>query len=351
MKKIISAMAMVCLSFSCFAEDYFVKVADNEYVLQHGEKSKDLGINKSGFGAVAPVDAVYTPTHIFTYPDGNPAQFRNIQKIEYTESKVTFYKDIKSRKCCIDILDDKEGNTKCRIVGVNGHNIGSFEVYEVVGGDYSFTDSTPRLIFVDHTGLYIVEKDKNAVEDISKNYFLNRKFDFKGEIIKISAVDGKREVSKCAFKWSNEMPVSFEKSKIPIEKFAHVMAQIEEITGVMPEKAPPTFEAAKKRMAELLDIPEEALVIEDGIVKLIHIPGIIHYPHYSTGVDLDAQKNGSEIVDQLRKFVLVTQKRSNDEILAAIRVLKQKDYKNYKFDTSPEAQQRRKEIAQKPWDE
>ena len=83
MKKIITTMAMICLSFSCFAESYFVKVADNEYVLQHGKESKDLGTYDIGIGRpVSAVDEVYTPTHIFTYPDGNPAHFRNIQKID-----------------------------------------------------------------------------------------------------------------------------------------------------------------------------------------------------------------------------------------------------------------------------
>ncbi|MBO7641736.1 MAG: hypothetical protein J6S86_01045 [Alphaproteobacteria bacterium] len=335
MKKIISAMAMACLSFSCFAEDYFVKVADNEYVLQHGEKAENLRINKSGFGAVAPVDAVYTPTHIFTYPDETPSLFRNIQKIEYTESKVTFYKNMKTRKCCIDILDDKEGNTKCRIIGVNGHNIGSFEVYEAADDANSFTDSTPRLIFVDHTGLYIVEKDKNAVEDISKNYFLNRKFDFKGEIIKISAVDGKREVPKCTFKWPYDASVSFEESvSYSMAEFVPFMEQINKITGVMPEKAPPTWDAAKKRMAKILNIPEEMLVIEKGMVKLKNTRG---FTSKITG------RYG-----QLLSFVPFAQQNDNK---AETRAILSNSDANYTFDTSPEAKKRRKEIALKPWDE
>ena len=347
MKKIITTMAMACLSFSCFAESYFVKVNANEYVLQHGEKSKDLGINNSGFGAVAPVDAVYTPTHVFTYPDGTPSLFRNIQKIEYTESNAAFYKSIKSRRCCIDILDDKENAKKCRIIGVNGHNIGSFEVYEVADEANSFTDSTPRLIFVDHTGLYIVSEKENPIEDISKDYFRNRKFDFKGEIIKISAIDGKRETPKCAFNWPSEVPVSFDESMLAVKpEFIPFMEQIEKITGIMPQSAPPTFEAAKKRMAELLDIPEEVLVVEDKVVKCIVISSnsIRHVPY-------DDRKNYSKVCNQLLRLMPFARRELNDETLAVLEILKQKKYENYTFDYSDESKKRRKEIAQKPWDE
>lgn len=380
MKKIISIMAMVCLSFSCFAEDYFVKVADNEYVLQHGERSKDLLSSTNVFEEVAPVDAVYTPTHIFTYPDGNPAHFRNIQKIDYTESNVTFYKDIKSRKCCIDIYDDEKNPNKCRIIGVNGHNItgkdnNNFEVYDVAEEANSFTDSKQRLIYVDHSGLYIVEKDKNAVEDISKNYIPNGKFGFNGEIIKISAIDGKREVSGFdenkkaifAFNCPSNAWVSFGIETTPFIK------QIEEITGVKLVTPPPSEEAALKRMAEILDVPEELLVVEDGQVKLIGgVRAKLSFgnidiklgsnnfsdsnlatalknaasntSHFSGFSGLPAQKN--PFVDKLKGVIPLA---TNVGIREVYNEVIEKG-KMYKFDRSPEAQQRRKEIALKPWD-
>lgn len=359
MQKIMSTVAMVCLSFSCLAESYFVKfvkIADNEYVMQHGEKSEDLRNNNSDFGsapfeAVAPIDAVYTPTHIFTYPDGNPAHFLNIQRIDYTESNVTFIKDIKTRKCCIDILDDKENSNKCRIIGVNGHeiihimngsHIRSFEVYEVAGEANSFTDSTPRLIYVDHTGLYIVSEKENPIEDISKNYFLNRKFDFNGEIIKISAIDGKRETSQCAFDWPIETPMSFAQIPYSKLKFIPIMEQIKEITGVMPESAPPTFEAAKHRIVEILDIPEEMLIIEDEIIKIIGIgAGVIR-----TNAETQAYSNYKNVLDQLKFFSIARIRIENKWI----ETMRKEVYKNYKFDISPEAKKRRKEIALKPWD-
>ncbi|MCR4555474.1 MAG: hypothetical protein K5766_01535 [Alphaproteobacteria bacterium] len=369
MKRIISTMAMVCLSFSCFAEDYFVKVADNEYVLQHGEKSKDLGTYDIGIGRpVAAVDAVYTPTHIFTYPDGTPAHFRNIQKIDYTESNVTFYKDIKSRKCCIDIYDDEKNPNKCRIIGVNGHNItgkdnNNFEVYDVAEEANSFTDSKQRLIYVDHSGLYIVEKDKNAVEDISKNYtpngkavediyknyIPNGKFGFNGEIIKISAIDGKREVSGFdenkkaifAFNCPSNAWVSFGIETTPFIK------QIEEITGVKLVTPPPSEEAALKRMAEILDVPEELLVFEGGQVKLTgRIINFISGSGFSSYNTTTTTSN--PLANRLEGVIPFVSGFNGSQVTVDQKVIK--GVQNYKFDTSPEAQQRRKEIALKPWD-
>ncbi len=342
MRKIISTMAIACLSFSCFAESYFVKVANNEYVLQHGEKAENLGINKSGYGAVAPIDAVYTPTHIFTYPDGTPSLFRNIQKIDYTESKVTFVKNIKTRKCCIDIYDDEKNPNKCRIIGVNGHNItgeggNNFEVYDVAEEANSFTDSKQRLIYVDHSGLYIVEKDKNAVEDISKNYIQIRKFDFKGEIIKISAIDGKREMlgfdenkkAIFAFNCPSDTPVSFGIEATPF------MKQIEEITGVKLVTPPPSEKAALKRMAEILDVPMELLVFDDGMVKLAKL------------VEFNDIFIDNPLTNKLKVIIGVSIPSKKSAITKGIL----EKVRNYKFDTSPEAKKRRKEIALKPWDE
>ena len=358
MKKIISTMAIACLSFSCFAESYFVKVANNEYVLQHGEKAENLGINKSGYGAVAPIDAVYTPTHIFTYPDGTPSLFRNIQKIEYTESNATFYKDMKTRKCCIDILDDKENAKKCRIIGVNGHNItgkyNNFEVYNVAEEANSFTDSKQRLIYIDHTGLYIVSEKENPIKDISKNYIQNRKFDFKGEIIKISAIDGKREVSGFdenkkaifAFNCPSDTPISFGIEATP------VMKQIEEITGVKLVTPPPSEKAALKRMAEILDIPVEVLVFKDRQVKLAEKVTVndikpTTLSSSSNRISFSIPPSKNPFVERLKGIIPV----AVDTRGGTIDIELKEKASNYKFDTSDEAKKRRKEIALKPWDE
>ena len=374
MKKIISTMAIACLSFSCFAESYFVKVANNEYVQQHQ----------------TPLGAVYTPTHIFTYPDGNPSLFRDIQKIDYTESNVTFVKDIKTRKCCIDIYDDKKNPNKCRIIGVNGHNIQNylsenhFEVYNVAEEANSFTDSKQRLIYIDHTGLYIVSEKENPIKDISKNYIQNRKFDFKGEIIKISAIDGKREVSGFdenkkaifAFNCPSDTPISFGIEATPF------MKQIEEITGVKLVTPPPSEKAALKRMAEILDIPVEVLVFKDRQVKLaeeVTVNGIKSTTfslgagggnNKATSISPNPPNTLSEILKSMsassssnRGFSIPPSKNPFVERLKGIIPvavdtrggtidieLKEKA-SNYKFDTSDKAKKRRKEIALKPWDE
>ena len=392
MKKIISTAAMICLSFSCFAEDYFVKVATDEYVLQHGKSIQ-------GEGGKNIAVQVYTPTHIFTYPDGNPAYFRNIQKIDYTKSNVVFVKDIKSGTCCIDIYDGSNPN-KCRIIGTNGFEYENFEVYEVEGEANSFTDNKQRLIYVANSGLYIVEKGKNLVltaESLANNAGVY----FSGEIIKISAIDGKREATGfdenqkeiLAFNCPSDAPVSFEVEATPF------MKQIEEITGVKLVTPPPSEEAALKRMAEILDvIPVELLVIDDGMVKLASqvqiIPstaqpslgtsgatstgfsfgGVSTFkmgtatPNFSSGSNnnlsdtlrkLSTQGSFNQkstfgfarpfvdnpLIDKLKGIIGVSSKKS------AITNAMFEKVCDYKFDTSDEAKRRRKEIAKKPWDE
>lgn len=343
MQKIMSTVAMACLSFSCLAESYFVKIADNEYVLEYGKSDQ-----------VPYTDYVYTPTHVLTYPDGSPISFLNIRKIDYTESNVTFIKDIKTRKCCIDILDDKENSNKCRIIGVNGHvivgngNISyNFEVYEVAGEANSFTDSTPRLIYVDHTGLYIVSEKENPIKDISKNYVQNKSFDFKGEVIKVSAIDGKREMSGFdenrkeifAFNCQSNAGVSFEVKLTPF------MKQIEEITGVKLVTPPPSEEVALKRMAEILDVPEELLVFERGQVKLTG-----RTIQFISGSGFSrCTSSTSNLANRLEGVIPFVSGSGFSQVKVDQKVFKR--VQNYKFDTSPEAQQRRKEIALKPWDE
>ena len=383
MKKIISTMAIACLSFSCFAESYFVKIAKDEYVQQH---QTPLGYGPSNNNAR---NAVYTPTHIFTYPDGDPFLFRDIQKIDYTESNVTFVKDIKTRKCCIDIYDDEKNPNKCRIIGVNGLNIQNnlggnyFEVYNVAEEANSFTDSKQRLIYIDHTGLYIVSEKENPTKRISPFYPLGR-FNFEGEIIKISAIDGKREVSGFdenkkaifAFNCPSDTPISFGIEATP------VMKQIEEITGVKLVTPPPSEKAALKRMAEILDIPVEVLVFKDRQVKLAEKVTVNDIKpttfslgagggnNKTTSISPNSPNTLSEILKSMsassssnRGFSIPPSKNPFVERLKGIIPvavdtrggtidieLKEKA-SNYKFDTSDKAKKRRKEIALKPWDE
>lgn len=55
------------------------------------------------------------------------------------------------------------------------------------------TDNIERLIYVDHSGLYIVSANKNPIEIVAKNHFINgsfetENFEFEGEVIEISAL-------------------------------------------------------------------------------------------------------------------------------------------------------------------
>lgn len=376
MKKIMSTIAMACLSFSCFAESYFVKIANDEYVLQQGKSIQ-------GDGGKSIAVRVYTPTHVFTYQDGDPAFFRNIQKIDYTKSNVTFVKDIKSRKCCIDIYDVSNPN-KCRIIGTNGFEWGNLEIYEVEGEANSFIDNKQRLIFVDNSGLYIVEKGENLISKFPLYFSIHGSFrtnSIDGGVIKISAIDGKREATGFdenqkeifAFNCPSDAPVSFEVEATP------VMKQIEEITGVKLITPPPSEEAALQRMADILDIlPVELLVIDDGQVKLANKVQIISSTaqwnlslgmkplstatpkfSFSSGSSTTSSNSLSDIlknigndvwidnplIDKLKGIIGVSSKKS---VITKGMLEKVRDYK---FDTSPEAQKRRKEIALKPWDE
>ena len=105
----------------------FVKIAKDQYVLYNyqGNEVRDISINSIY------KTSLYTPTHIFTYPDGDPNILREIKIIDYTKSYITFFKDYKNNKCCIDIYDDQTNPYKCRIIGINGNCYENFEIYDV----------------------------------------------------------------------------------------------------------------------------------------------------------------------------------------------------------------------------
>ena len=110
-----------------------------------------------------------------------------ILKIENKEQKFV-YEGVHLRD--IGVVNKKYGI----FYGVNGQNIeldgNSFSVYEVSEDIGSFTDSVPRLIYVDNSGLYIVSAEGNSVEDITEIYQRKGEFEFEGSIIRVSAIDG-----------------------------------------------------------------------------------------------------------------------------------------------------------------
>jgi len=217
----------------------FIQIGDNAYVLNKGNSNSKYGLNI--------FTTCYTPTHIITYPNGDPNDFRDIKEINYTKSKVSYYKDFNSNKCCIDIYDDISNPNKCRIIGQNGQTIlytdknYSFDMYEVSQESNSFFDNKPRLIYVNHNGLYIVSKKENTIE----KYINNHKFE--GEVIEVSALDGQCKVSGFdkskeifIFNCPSNTPLLFKVEPIPI------MKQFEKITFVT---LPPSNQTASQHMA------------------------------------------------------------------------------------------------------
>ena len=194
MRKILSAVILSNMFFGCYSVetvDDFIPLSDNEYIQHHTETSEfsddvDVGC--------------FTPTHVFTRKEGNPSDFRDVQKIEYTTSGVSFFRNSFANQCYIDIYHpDSSNSRKCRIFGFNGRDITtgsrSFSVYKVLNKFGSFTDEKSRLIYVTTGGLFIVSESNNSIMNVSTRCLLKEKSLFEGEIIKISAVDGRRTIN------------------------------------------------------------------------------------------------------------------------------------------------------------
>lgn len=105
--------------------------------------------------------------------------------------KVILYRN-KDNSCYI-ILQIKE-NKHGVIYGLNEKIVetenGSFLVYEISQDVNSFTDGAARLLYVDNTGLYIVTKDDNSIEEVISRPKEEGQLKFDGHVIKVSAIDG-----------------------------------------------------------------------------------------------------------------------------------------------------------------
>ncbi len=194
MRKLLSAVILTGTFYSCYSAetvDDFIPLTDNEYIQHHSETatfSDDVDVG------------CFTPTHVFTRKEGNPSDFRDVQRIEYTESGVSFFRNPFTNQCCIDIYHpDLSNSRKCRIFGFNGSDVNTgsrgFSVYKVSTEFNSFTNDNPRLIYVTTSGLYIVSESNNSLISVSSRCLLKDPTLFEGEIIKISAVDGRRTVN------------------------------------------------------------------------------------------------------------------------------------------------------------
>lgn len=163
-------------------------VLNNTYLQYHYAPSNDSKIGHA------------TPTTVVTVTRDDLKCWNDISEIRYANDvsydklenpKVVLYRN-KDSSCYIilRIGDNKYGV----FYGLNERNVeigrNSFAVYDVSEDVGSFTDGVKRLIYVDESGLYFVPRAENPVEDVINSYQNEGKFDFKGPVIKVSAIDG-----------------------------------------------------------------------------------------------------------------------------------------------------------------
>lgn len=163
-------------------------ILNNTYLQYHYDLSNNSKIGQA------------TPTTIETITREDLRSWSDISEIRYANDvsydklenpKAILYRNMD--KSCYIILRIKD--TKYDVFyGLNERNIevgrSSFAVYEMSDYVGSFTDNVARLIYVDESGLYFVPKAENSVEDVIKTYQAEGKFNFKGSVVKVSAVDG-----------------------------------------------------------------------------------------------------------------------------------------------------------------
>lgn len=144
-----------------------------------------------------------TPTTILVRANGHPEKLESILEIRYANDvshkkldnpKAIFYRSNKNECYIVLKIDNKDYSVvyglKERITKVGKGKKKSFFDYEISKDMKSFTDDVFRLVYVDHSGLYIVPGEENSIDQVRKVYKENGQFNFKGSIIKVSAIDG-----------------------------------------------------------------------------------------------------------------------------------------------------------------
>jgi len=163
-------------------------VLDNTYLQYHYVISNN---SKVGYA---------TPTTVKTITGDDLRCWNDIAEIRYANDvsydklenpKVILYRN-KDNSCYIILRIG--GNKHGVFYGINENNVElggkSFSVYDVSEDVGSFSDGVSRLIYVDESGLYFVLKAENPVEDVIDTYKKEGKFEFKGSVIKVSAING-----------------------------------------------------------------------------------------------------------------------------------------------------------------
>lgn len=324
MKKL-QIIIWICFSLSCYSMcsgDKFFKLSDNEYIQYRYEPF--TGYDNVTIGQ-------NTPTRIKTYRELDPdkIQIWNIQAISYTTSCANLFKDLHNN-CCLDIYDPNFNPNKCRIFGTNGRNIHfklpavrdnkgkevetrgrkrrfesyCFSVYDVSAKEKGLVENENKLIFVDNSGTYIVSSTQNPIDMVVDKYKENKKFNFNGSIIKISAIYGgisvngrpitsddflnnapsvksdppqnseTKSTGTFLLNCSRKTPVFIGMIFAPVTKLYPAMLQIEEITRVKLSMPPPSEKSVIKRVADILGIVTDMLMIKDGIVYLVGVAPI-----------------------------------------------------------------------------
>lgn len=167
-------------------ENRFIK--DNGYRQYHYAPS-----NNSKIGRATPTTIISVTDDLKCWNDISEIRYANDVSYDKLENpKVILYRN-KDNSCYI-ILRTDDRKKYGVFYGINERNVEigrqSFAVYEVSEDVGSFTDGVPRRIYVDESGLYFVPKAENSVEDVIKTYQSEGKFNFKGSVIKVSAIDG-----------------------------------------------------------------------------------------------------------------------------------------------------------------
>ncbi len=162
-------------------------VLNNTYMQYHYVPS-----NNSKIGRATPTTIISVTDDLKCWNDISEIRYANDVSYDKLENpKVILYRN-KDNSCYIilRIKDNKHGV----FYGINERNVEigrqSFAVYEVSEDVGSFTDGVPRRIYVDESGLYFVPIEGNSIKDVIKTYQAEGKFNFRGAVIKVSAIDG-----------------------------------------------------------------------------------------------------------------------------------------------------------------
>jgi len=168
---------------------------------------KPIGSNKT-YGSVSlyqqshydDSEGELTPTVFLVKAHGRLEKLESILEIRYANNvshkkiadpKVILYRSNKDECYIVLKIDDKNyGIVYGLKESFSEIEKKSFSVYEVSKDMKSFTDNVLRLIYVDNSGLYIVPAKENPIEQVKEKYKEKGQFDFRGSIIKVSAIDG-----------------------------------------------------------------------------------------------------------------------------------------------------------------